>query len=273
MNFLNLPEEYCKDESYFCVYGILFEGNVTYGQGSKKGPHEIIKASKQLEYYDEQFDSEAFQKGIVYKEIKSFKDDKDMISKVIKNFPKNEFIVSLGGDHSVTLGCVGALENDELFDVIIFDAHSDLRDSWNDSIYNHACVSKRLSKKHNLLICGVRSQDIDEVREKPKNVEIIKSYDMDMEIFKEKLSTLSDKIYISIDVDVFDPSFIRNTGTPEPGGFFWENLIDYLKIIFKTKNVLSCDVVEFAPNENYRAESYSLAKLCYKLINLKDKFN
>lgn len=265
MKFMNLPEEYCKGN--FAVVSIPFEGNVTYGKGSYKGCKEILEASKHLEYYDEQFDVEPFIKGIESIEILSEGDEKQMIKDVCDKFPKDKFVVSLGGDHSITQGCVKAINNE--FDVIVFDAHSDLRDSWNDSMNNHACVSKRISEKHDMLLLGIRSQDVDEVKEKPENVTIIKAYDINKEKLKVSLDNLKEKVYISIDVDVFDPSFIRNTGTPEPGGFMWNEMIEYLKIIFEHKNVISCDIVEFCPKENYRAEAYTLAKLCYKLMSMK----
>lgn len=104
-----------------------------------------------------------------------------------------------------------------------------------------------------------------------ENIDLIKIYDHNEIILKEKISRLKDNIYISIDVDVFDPSFIRNTGTPEPGGFAWDQVINILKIIFQNKNVIAADIVEFAPTENFRAEAYSLAKLAYKIMALKYK--
>ena len=253
MKFMNLDEKYSGDDSYFAVVPIAEERDVTYGKGAKKGAKEIIKASKHLEYYDEQFDNEPFELGI----------------KTTDKIPENQFFVVLGGDHSVTIDSVP-----EDCSVLILDAHSDFRYSWNNSMNNHACVARRLSEKHKIGIIGVRSQDKDEMEaiKNNENVHVLKAYDFSKEKLIEILDKLDSKIYISIDVDVFDISFIRNTGTPEPGGFSWNDVIEILKLVFERKNVIGTDIVEFAPKENYRAEAFSLAKLAYKLMSLKQKF-
>ena len=180
-------------------------------------------------------------------------------------------MISLGGDHSITIAAIKALEINEDFSVIILDAHADFRDSWNGSEYNHACTAKQVSKNHKVALLGVRSMDIDEKKqiEKADDVHLLKAYDFNLTKLKEILPKLKDKVYLSIDVDVFDPSFIRNTGTPEPGGFTWNQVISILKTIFKEKEVIAADIVEFAPKNNFEAEAYALAKLCYKLMAMK----
>ena len=112
--------------------------------------------------------------------------------------------------------------------------------------------------------------DIDEKKqiEESENIHLITMHNYSSEKLKQALPKLNSKIYLSIDVDVFDPSFIRNTGTPEPGGFNWNEVIEILKLIFKEKEVIGTDIVEFAPNQNFRSEAYSLAKLAYKLMSL-----
>ena len=277
MRFMKLPDEYSKEESDFYILPIEYEGNVTYGKGASIGPGEIIKASEHLEYYDEQFDCEPFECGIHTLEGLNLKDKKPVeVIKIISEETekqKGKFLINLGGDHSVTIGCVKGLEKNEDFDVIIFDAHTDFFHSWNGSEYNHRCVAQRLVGKHKILEIGTRSMDIDEKEliETNDNINIIKAYDYTRDGLKQELKKLKDKVYLSIDVDVFDPSFIRNTGTPEPGGFFWNDLIDMLKIIFDEKNVIGGDIVEFSPNANFEAEAFSLAKLCYKMMALKVK--
>ncbi|TKJ17174.1 agmatinase [Candidatus Woesearchaeota archaeon B3_Woes] len=257
MNFMNLPEKYRKN-AFFQILPIEYENNPTYGKGAKKGPKEIIKASKHLEYYDEQFDNEPFAKG-----IKTIKNKKEVNSK---------FTISLGGDHSITIGVVKDLEKKyKDFSVIILDAHPDMFHSWNNSQYNHRCVSQRISENHNILQIGIRSMDIDEkeIIDSKKNINIIKAYDFNKEKLKQELKKLKNKVYISIDVDVFDISFIRNTGTPEPGGFSWNQVIEILEEIFKNKEVIGADINEFAPRYNFKAEAFSLAKLAYKIMALK----
>ena len=155
--------------------------------------------------------------------------------------------------------------------IIVLDAHPDMFFSWNGSQLNHRCVAQKLVGKHQILEIGIRSMDIDEknIIDQNQNIDLIKAYDYNKEILVEKLDSLSSKVYLSIDVDAFD--FINNTGTPEPGGLNWNQLIEILQIIFKNKEVIGADVVEFAPTNNYRVEAYTLAKLIYKIFALKSK--
>lgn len=267
---MNLPEEYRNGK--FVILPIPYEKDLTYGEGTSKGPEEIIKASEQLEYYDEQFDTESFEDGIEVVENVTGNTPEEMVENVA-NAVQDKFMVCLGGDHAVTIGIVKGLEkfHDE-FSVIQFDAHADFRDSWNGSSLNHACVSRQISKKHSLLNIGVRSMDIDEKKlMNEASVHVVKAYDFDLEKVKEILPKLHKKVYITIDVDAFDPSFIRNTGTPEPGGLTWEQVIDVLSLVFQEKDVIGADIVEFAPKVNFESEAYALAKLAYKIMCLTKK--
>lgn len=286
MNWMNLPEEYSSEDAKFVILPIEYEKDLTYGKGTSKGPEEIIKASQYLEYYDEEFDCEAFEDGIKLLDFLKLKEKnpEEMIEAIASKIAeqKNKFIISLGGDHAVTIGIVKGLEvkglerlpengnHDEEFSVIQFDAHADFRDSWNGSELNHACVAKQISKNHNLLQIGIRSMDSDEMKQIKvnENVQQIKVHEFSLEKIEQLLSKLKPKVYITIDVDVFDPSFIKNTGTPEPGGLTWLETINALKLIFQNKEVIGADIVEFSPNINFDAEAYSLAKLVYKLISL-----
>jgi agmatinase len=267
--WMNLPEEYKKGK--FVILPIAYEKDLTFGKGAALGSFEIIKASEHLEYYDEQFNCEPFENGIeLLSEVKA--DNPEEMIETVSNSIQNKFTIGLGGDHSVTIGLVKGQETFHSdFSVIVLDAHADFRDSWNGSSLNHACVSKEISKKHSLALLGIRSMDIDEAKqiESNENVHLVKAYDFNLEKLKEILPKLKDKVYISIDVDVFDTSFIRNTGTPEPGGFTWNQVISILKVIFNQKEVIGADIVEFAPKENFESEAYALAKLCYKIISLK----
>jgi len=273
--FMNLDKKYSGKDSFFHILPIEYEKDLTYGKGASKGSQEIIKASEHLEYYDEQYDNEPFLKGIHTLEPLKLNDLKpeQAINKISEEIKKhqNKFLISLGGDHSITIGTVKGIKDD--FDVIILDAHPDMFHSWNNSQYNHRCTSQRISENHKILSIGIRSMDKDEkeIINQNENINILKTHDFALEKLTPELNKLKKKVYISIDVDVFDISLIKNTGTPEPGGFFWEQLIRILEKIFKNKEVIGADIVEFAPNENYEAEAYSLAKLCYKIMALKNK--
>lgn len=274
MNFMNLPEENATEQSLFYILPIEYEHNPTYGKGAENGSKEIIKASQHLEYYDEQFESEPYEKGIHLLEPLKLNQPEELnkITETVTKI-KNKFLISLGGDHAITPAITKGIQGK--FSIIILDAHSDFRYSWNNSTQNHACTARNISKNHKTGIIGVRSQDIDEAKEisKNENVTVIKAYELDEKKLKEMLDKLDEKIYISIDADVFDPSFIRNTGTPEPGGLSWETTIEILKTIFQEKKVIGADIVEFAPKNNYEAEAFSLAKLCHKIMAMKLKYN
>ncbi|PIN74912.1 agmatinase [Candidatus Woesearchaeota archaeon CG10_big_fil_rev_8_21_14_0_10_37_12] len=280
MKFMSLPDEFSGEESQVVILPVSYEKNVTYGKGASKGPAEIINASQQLEYYDEEIDFEAYEKGIFLAERLDLCDKEPVEAiRIIADETRkyaSKFFVGLGGDHSVTNGFVQGLRgNYSDLSVLIFDAHSDLRYSWNNSIWNHACVSRRLAKKHKVGIVGVRSMDKSEQEfldsEEGKSVKLVKAYELSEVKIKDVLNHLSDNVFVSIDVDVFDPSFIRNTGTPEPGGLSWHQIITILKKVFETKNVVGCDIVEFAPVVQFDSEAYALAKLIYKIIGYKFK--
>lgn len=263
MRWMRLPDEYCGEDSGFFILPVPYEQRPTFGAGASKGAAAIIEASDHLEYYDEQFDCEPFLHGIKVLEP---------VDSLAALKPVGGFTIALGGDHAVTIGIAKRLPDD--VDLLILDAHADMKFSWNDSQENHACVAKRLSAKRKVGIIGVRSMDVDEARDiaQNRNVRIIKAYDYDGKKLEGLLRFLGEKVYLSIDVDVFDPSFIRNTGTPEPGGLVWEAVIGILQRLFAQKQVVGADIVEFAPQGeewHYRGEAYALARLAYKIMALK----
>jgi len=288
MNFLNLSKEFSKKEkSKIGIIPVLYKGKVTVGSGAFKGPKEILRASYELEYFDCESNLEPYLFGIhTLKEINFlknkedyFKVSQDMSDKVFKEIFYFQFPIILGSDHSTTFPVVSAFEKKEKdFGVIVLDAHSDLREPWGKDTWHHACVSRYISKNHEMLIAGVRSQDFYEndflKTKEGKDISVVYAKDMHKSFlgFKEQLKKLPKKIFLSIDVDFFDPSVIRNTNTSEPGGFTWNQTMDILEIIFKEKEVIGADVVEFSPTGeewNYKSESYLLAKLVYKLCSFK----
>lgn len=282
MNWMNLPPKYSKGK--FVIFPIEYEKDLTYGKGAVNGSKEIIKASQHLEYYDLELDKEAYLEGIELLEPLKLEDVlpenmvevvSNKIKEIKKDNEKNKFIITLGGDHAVALGITKGLEQlDEDFSVIILDAHADFFHSWNGSQYNHRCVAQRLSADHEVALVGVRAMDKDEkeiIRSK-ENVHLVTANAYNLNKIKELLPKLKKKVYLSIDVDVFDPAFIRNTGTPEPGGFDWNQVNEILKLIFQEKEVIGADLVEFAPQENYRAEAYSLAKLIYRIVGMEGHY-
>jgi len=286
--FMSLPKEYSGNESKFLILPINYEGKVSFLKGASNGAEQIIRASSELEYYDLELKKQGFLKGIktlININIRRKKPEFAIkeISCEVKNlidknnyFSTDKFLIVLGGDHSITIGVIEAFESfKENFSVIVLDAHADLRYSWNNSIFNHACVSRRIASKHKTIILGLRSADDSEIEfsKKNQNITLIKADEFSIKKFDDFLKKLDKDVYISIDSDVFDPSIIRFVGTPEPGGFSWNQMISVLKMIFKNKNVIGVDVTEFSPKgkfHNYASEAYTLAKLVYKIINLKE---
>jgi len=291
MSFMNLPKKFNnKEKSKVIITPIEYDGYVTTGSGANKGPKEIIKASYELEYFDCELNIEPYLAGIhttksiiVKKDTENnfHKDSQEMLDRLSKLSISNKFIIFLGSDHSTTFPIINYLEKENPdFGIIVFDAHSDLREPLGKETWWHACVSRLISKKHKTLIAGVRSQDFYEKEylktSDSNNLEIILANDLkkSQNNFNLELKNLPKKIFISIDVDFFDPSIIRNTNTPEPGGFDWFEINNLLQEVFTRKEVIGVDIVEFAPKGplwNYKGEGYMLAKLVYKIIAYKFK--
>ena len=286
MNFMNLPEEFSsKEKSKIKIIPLSFKSNVTVGSDAEKGPEKIIEASKELEYFDEELKVEPYSQGIFTTKINKLKntDDFNKLTQEILDttYPllDNKFPIILGSDHSTTIGVIKAFEKKYTdFGIIVFDAHSDLREPWGKETWWHACTSRLISKNHSTLIAGVRSQDFYEYEyvnsKEGKNISIIYAHELlsSKTIFDYTLKKLPKKVFISIDIDFLDSSIIRNTNTPEPGGFSWNNLNNLLLKIFKRKEVIGVDISEFAPKGpewNYKSEAYLLAKLVYKICAYK----
>jgi agmatinase len=256
MKFLNKDED-----GKFVVLTIPIEKNPSYGTGAAKGCFAIIKESLELEYYDEEFNNSPVEKGIQTVNLENLEEVTDFV----KNTDK--FVIALGGDHSIGIGILNGLED---FSVLQLDAHPDLFYSWNGSEENHRCFGRKaLGSANSLVQVGIRAMDKDEKEliDSEDKILSITAREFNKNSVKKILDKLSDTVYISIDVDVFDPSFIRKTGTPEPGGLYWQEVIDLLKEVFKHKNVIIADINEFTGDS--RVESYSLSKLAYKLMAMK----
>jgi len=190
---------------------------------------------------------------------------------VSKYIETGKFVTLLGGEHSVSIGSIRAFArkyND--LTVLQLDAHSDLRPEYEGSKCNHACAMHEASYKTNLVQVGIRSMDVSEVEFlRPEN--LFTSYDIRKnKYWKEDVTNvLSENVYITIDLDAFDPSIMPSTGTPEPGGLLWNETLDLLKMVFRNANVVGFDIVELAPKEGIHAPDFMAAKLYYKLLSYK----
>jgi len=282
-NFLGIEKEFSSyEDSEIVIYSAPLENTVSYGTGTKNGPKEILKASHYVEFYDEENNRElCFEKGIATLPISNFdkQNSQTAIRKIEKDISKiindKKFSVMLGGEHTVTLGSVLAHHNAyNNLSILQIDAHSDLRDSYEGSIYSHASVMKRIYEfNKNVVQVGVRAQCKEE-SELIKKAKIKTFYMRDIRGVEsqkkwqnEVLRSLSKNVYITFDVDGLDPSIIPATGTPEPGGLFWDETLDLIKLVGKKKNIVGFDIVELAPSKHHPASDFIAAKLLYKILN------
>ncbi|MFC2137673.1 agmatinase [Bacteroidota bacterium] len=268
------PKYRNKKKANIVVLPILYDKTSTWIRGSDNGPKAILEASYNLEFYDIETNSEVYKKGIYTdKPITGIKSPEKLVKKVeevtLKWLSKNKFMIALGGEHTISVGVVKAyskIYND--ISVLQLDAHTDLRDSYMGSKYNHACVMSRIKEICPIVQVGIRSMDIEE-KAKTDNDKIFyaeKIYDND-KWMKSAIKKLSENVYITIDLDVFDPSIMPSTGTPEPGGLLWYQVLKFLKLVSLQKKIIGFDVVELCPDKHNKAPDYMAAKLIYKLLS------
>lgn len=281
-NFLAIEEEYSNyKDSQVVVLSAPFEATVSYGHGTKNGPKGILKSSHYVEFYDEEFDRElCFEKGIcalapMNFEKLSVKKSLDLIYKNVSQVLNDgKFPIVLGGEHSISAPIAKAFsEKYQNLSILQFDAHSDLRNEYSGTPHSHASVMARVAEfNKDIVQIGIRAQCIDEakfIKENNINTFYMRSIRSGKygDWMREALNKLNENVYITFDVDGFDPSFMANTGTPEPGGLFWDETIEFLKMVGKERNVVGFDVVELAPVKANPSPDFIAAKLTYKLLN------
>ncbi|GBD97894.1 MAG TPA: agmatinase [Nitrospirae bacterium] len=276
-NFGCLPPEYSSyKNSDIVILPVPFDKTSSWIKGSAKGPRAIINASGNMELYDIETASEVYKKGIhTSKEIVS-DNSLEMINKVQRNVGKllsdGKFAVVLGGEHTVLLGSVKAhAEHFNNMSILHLDAHSDMRDSYEGDKYSHACVMARAKEMTgNIVSVGIRSMDSSELKNIDKKKIFYASAIRESEGWiKKVVRKLSKNVYVTIDLDVFDPSIMPSTGTPEPGGLGWYEVIDLLEHVSESKDIIGFDVAELCPNKNNAAPDFLAAKLIYKLLSFK----
>ncbi len=256
-----------------------YEGGVSYGRGTAQAPQAVLEASQQVEFYDEDRKSEIFRIGIAtIAEPEIPEDPKQMVAQLARLtddlLKAQKFAVVVGGDHSITSGYIQTIAKYyPKFGVIQLDAHADLRPSYQDDLLSHASVMARIREitPHTLQI-GIRSMDITEaecVQKENLCLCTMRQWRRGRFDLKAALSTLPEKVFITLDVDVFDWSVIASTGTPEPGGLGWYEALDLLETIFTTKEVVGCDVVELSYQPHDPNSPFAVAKLIYKMIGMK----
>ena len=273
----DLPKEYSDPKrAKVALLPVPYDGTSSYGKGADKGPAAILKASEYVELYDIETKTEVYTRGIyAEKPVTEKRSPERMAAAVEKRvadiISKGKFCVALGGEHSITPGVVYAhAKKYKDLSVLQLDAHTDMREEYHGSKNSHACAMARVSEVAPIVQVGIRAMDKDEF----KNPRIEKSriffakdiYDngvwMDTAIKK-----LSKNVYITIDLDVFDPAYLPSTGTPEPGGLDWYCVTKFLKKVCTKRNVVGFDVVELLPRKDAPASDFLAAKLVYTLLS------
>jgi agmatinase len=276
-NFGYLPEDYSDpDNAGIVIIPVAYDGTSTWLKGADKGPAAIIEASANMELYDIETDSEVYKKGIFTEQIIGGEiSTAEMIETVTETvryyLERDRFMVIIGGEHSVSIGSIKAhTEQYENLTVLQLDAHSDLREEYNGSKYNHACVMARVKELCPIVQVGIRSMDYSEKKSLDRfGTFFAKDIYNNTDWIKNVISKLSDNVYITIDLDAFDPSIMPSTGTPEPGGLLWYDVLALLKVVAEKKNIVGFDVVELCPDTKNKAPDFLAAKLIYKLLSYK----
>jgi len=285
-NFLMIPKEVSAlDKSEIVVLSAPYEASVSFGKGTKNGPKAIVDSSHYVEFYDDEFDNElCFKTGIATVKQLDFKKLKDkkavdfLYGKVKEVLDMDKFCVVLGGEHTISSAPIKAhFEKYKDLSVLHFDAHSDLRDSYHNNPYSHASVMARVCDfldPKKLVQVGIRAQCIEESKFiKSKKVNTFYAWEIKTGKYgttwqKEVAKKLTKNVYVSFDVDFFDPSIMPSTGTPEPNGFQWDETMQIFREMRKLgKKIVGFDVVELAPVKGVAHPDYLASKLTYKLMN------
>ena len=279
-NYLGLEDEYSSfKRSKAVIIQAPYDRTTTYIHGTLNGPAAIIDASRYMERFDDELNQETYRTGIHTMEPLGIQDlsSEEMVYKiyaqVLELLKAGKFPVMLGGEHTVSVGAVKAFK--EIYpniSVLHLDAHYDMRDVYFGSKLNHGCVARRISEICPVVQTGMRSLSKEEkdflAAQTNGRVKTISVYDiLDMPMWKDAISnSLSENVYVTIDLDVFDPALVPATGTPEPGGLGWYEVLSLLKETAKDKKIVGFDVVELCPIKGNIASDFFAAKLIYRLL-------
>jgi len=275
--FAGIEAKYSSAENAaIYLQSIPYDGTSTWGKGSDKGFEAFLDAAENMELFDIETQSEVYKRGIhILEEIHENESPESVFEAVYKktceSLKSNKFLTSFGGEHAVSIGIIKAYyEKYSNLTVLQLDAHADLRPSYNGTVYNHACALHDASKNTNVIQVGIRSMDISEVAHMDRHkVYFAQDIHGNDDWMDKSIAQMTNQVYITIDLDVFDPAIMPATGTPEPGGLHWNNSIKYLRKVFDSKEIVGFDIVELAPIEGLKAPQFLAAKLYYKLLSYK----
>ena len=274
--FLDIPASQTLEDSDVVIVPVPYDSTTSFKSGARHGPRAVITASKQLEEWDLELERDISTVGIyTAQEMEPHTEGPEAmierVRRVVGHFMSQDKLVALlGGEHTITVGGVSAaLHKHPQLTVLYLDAHADLRDEYMGSLWSHACVARRLQERAPVVQVGVRSMSQDEAQ-------FIRANDLPVftwppsgdvvHLAANVIERLDRKVYVSVDLDVLDPSIMSAVGTPEPGGMTWHNATELLRIVSESRQIVGFDVVELSPNEGPEACAFTAAKLLYKLI-------
>ncbi|OGQ46894.1 MAG: agmatinase [Deltaproteobacteria bacterium RIFCSPLOWO2_02_FULL_46_8] len=283
-HFMGLPaEETQYKNSPVVIIPVPWEKTTSYMKGTGKGPQAIIAASHQVEFYDAELKKENWKPGIHTFSPVDFgaSDSKKALEAIEKTVGQvlddHKFPIALGGEHTLTAGCVAAAaKRYPNLSILQIDAHADLRESYDGTPYSHASAMRLCLKSVKKLVgVGIRSVCVEEVEFAKQHSGVTLIYDHEKQTdpnwVTKALQGLTDDVYLTIDVDGFEPNLIPATGTPEPGGLTWYEGLKLIRSVFQKKNVVAADVVELLPLASQHASDFIAAKLVYKLIGYRQE--
>lgn len=277
VNFLGIPEEFSAySKSKAVILPLPFDGTCSWLKGTNLGPAAMIDASMNVELYDIESNSEPYRCGVFTAEPINAANGEELNRRAYEECKKyiseGRFVVSLGGEHSVSYGPIKAhAERFKDFSILQLDAHTDMRESYEGNPWSHACIMARSREfTKDIVQVGIRSMDKSELA----NVDRARTFFAE-EIYGKTdwvakvLSKLTKNVYITIDLDVFELGLMPSTGTPEPGGMGWYEVLTLLKRVYSEHNVVGADVVELMPTKANRAPDFLAARLVYKMLGYK----
>ncbi len=279
-NFLGLPPRYADyATARFAVRPIPYDATTTFGVGTRDGPRAILSASQQVELYDEYLGREAYKAGVATLDAlePEARGPEAMLARVYSAarplVRAGKFLITLGGEHSITYGLVRAVKaRHKDLSVLQIDAHADLRASYQGTPFSHACVMRRI---HELRVpavgVGIRNYSAEEarfIRDAGKPIFTARTCRTTDTWIESVVGELTDHVYVTIDIDGFDPAVAPGTGTPEPGGLDWYQVTDLLGAVARRKTIVAADVVEVRPLPPSTVTEFLAAKLIYRLIGL-----
>lgn len=274
MNFGGKEVVYDYSRSEIIILPVPYDETSTWMKGSDKGPEAILEASANLEFYDVETSSEAHLKGIHTVDPVLVNETPDKLvnavyNRTLKLLSDKKFPVIIGGNHTVPIGSIRAFsETFENLSVLQLDAHCDLRQEYEGSEFNHACAMARAREYAPIVQVGIRSMSAEEIPFADAD-RIFYAHQLyyDKTLYLKAIEKLTSNVYITIDMDVFDPSLMPSTGTPEPGGPDYFEIIHFLRDVIRIKNVVGFDVVELCPNAGNKVPDFVAAKIIYQLLS------